>query len=63
MSELKAYFEANLPWLEVVEAKTEAGGIDYYLKIDGTYSEGGADGMLEYHRNELKRVLKAEGLL
>lgn len=62
MSALKEYFEANLPWLEVVEART-GNGVDYYLKIDGTYSEGGADGMLEYHRNELKRVLMAEGLL
>ena len=62
MSELRTYFEANLPWLEVVEARTDDGGVDYFLKIDGTYSEDGADGMLEYHRKELKRVLKAEGL-
>lgn len=63
MSELKEYFADHADLLDVYEIKTANGGIDYFIKIDGTYSEHGAEGMLEFHRSELKRVLKAEGLL
>jgi len=63
MRTLRDYFEDNLDWLEIVEVKTENNGFDYCIKIDGTYSFEGKEGMLEYHRDELKRVLLTEGLL
>lgn len=62
MSELREYFSERADIVDVVEVRTLNGGVNYFLKIDGTYSTDAADGMLEYHRNELLRVLKAEGI-
>ena len=63
MSELKRYIGERLDIMDVYEVRNESGGIDFMLKIDGTYSEHGAEGMLDYHRDELRRVLKSEGLV
>lgn len=63
MSALRGYFADHADSLDIYEIRTANGGIDYFIKIDGTYSERGAEGMLDYHRSELRRVLKAEGLV
>jgi len=63
MSALKEYFADHVDLVNVYEVRSAHGGIDFMIKIDGGYSDDGAVGMLEYHRKELKRVLKAEGLL
>ena len=62
MSELKKYIAERLDLMDVYEVRTANGGIDYFLKIDGTYSDYGSVGMLQYHREEFRRVLKSEGL-
>lgn len=63
MSALKEYFADHVDLLNVYEVRSANGGIDYMIKIDGGYSDEGAEGMLDYHRQEFRRVLKAEGLL
>lgn len=59
---LKSYVAERLDLMDVYEVQNDKGGIDYMLKIDGTYFDGGRDGMLEYHRKEWRDVLKSEGL-
>lgn len=56
------YVAERLDLMDVYEVRNESGGIDYMLKIDGTYSDEGADGMLEYHHKEWRNVLRSEGL-
>lgn len=59
---LKSYIAERLDIMDVYEVRHEDGGIDFMLKIDGTYSQDGAEGMLEYHRDQLRTVLAYEGL-
>lgn len=63
MSALRDYFSWHIDLMSLMEVRNERGGIDYVLKIDGTYSDEGAEGMLEYHRDLLRAVLEDEGLL
>ena len=59
---LKEYFAERMDFLQLVEVKND-GGVDYMIRIDGTYFGDGADGMLDYHNDLFKKVLRAEGLL
>ncbi len=60
---LRQYFEQNLDFLRVMELKSDDGGVDYVIRIDGTYfGDDATEGMLAYHAKYFRDVLKAEGL-
>lgn len=63
MSEsLRDYIAERADIIDVFEVRNQDGGIDFMLKIDGTYSDDGAEGMLEYHRQYFRDVLKFEDI-
>lgn len=60
---LREYFEERMDFVRVMELKSDDGGVDYVIRIDGTYfGDDATDGMLAYHAKYLRDVLKAEGL-
>ena len=64
MSELIDWLNDHADIMEVVEMHTvDNGGVNFFVKIDGTYSKHGAEGMLEYHQREFRRVLASEGIV
>lgn len=59
---LRDYIAERADIIDVFEVRNQDGGIDFMLKIDGTYSEHGAVGMLDYHRQYFRDVLNFEDI-
>ena len=63
---LREYFGERIDFIRVMELKSDDGGVDYVIRIDGTYfgdlGDLGVEGMLDYHAKYFRDVLKAEGL-
>ena len=60
---LRQYFEKRMDFVRVMELKSDDGGVDYVIRIDGTYfGDEATDGMFDYHAKYFRDVLKAEGL-
>jgi hypothetical protein len=60
---LKQYFAERMDCVQIIELQLDDGYVDYLIRVDGGYSKPAAEGMFDYHKDYLKKVLRAEGLL